>query len=670
MPASPQRATYQTLVQTAYALPASDAGWTTWSMLELDSYSEGQGQVLGEARFSQDFGVRTVPGSRLLWSVGEVPNLDRGNQTIAGHFVRVLREDATGSVYLGNQRWSPVWHGIMEGPVVEPDADPTGNTGGRAGWAATGIAAFMAHIQMGNGYVRKPDGTAALVAFLPQFNAQPGGDRSASTFTTPTGKSVYIANHTASGNKWTAKQILDYVAAAYVTSINLVISDPLGALTWEPETLNLDGASVLQAVNLIINPARGLTWSLTVSGNTVTLTVTTGTSTGITIGSFTVPAASAVTVVDLRDYAGMEGFLYEEDWSQVVDRIEVRGARPWIAMTLMFDGSGSAPLFGANYGWTGAAQTVWTSNPDSSLTDHVWRRFEINAAWNGQQYNNSSMGLRNVLTLNGSYGPDGYDGLRTYDGTQTFPPANLIKAERALPCSPGFSTLTVGPRQNPVVVVGSGSVWQDLTVGGLTAQWGIQIDDGPLSVIIDDGNKGQDIAALLATKTMLVTVGVREVDPLLVAWNTPPGTQANGQRRVKVINVPQCEQWGVLAGTVTGVSAAPTGTLVTSAGVTIRDDTPTMRQILALAVVRFGQPAFAARWTERGYFDISALTKPGRLLTQIIRGDKNLAVEGIITRRTIRRERTVSDLNPDVVVQYWSTSYEVEQLNPDLEAVL
>jgi len=684
MPAAPQRTLPLVLVETARDLPASDNGWTPQPYLRFVGGDEGAGQVLGSITVEQHFGLLLPQYRAAFGDLGVVPDLGRtGSGTLVGQLVRLLVQDPAGTITRGTgiyrATYTARWWGQISALTVEGDGAAAPSGGGKATWQAIGIASLLEQITPLRGWVLSAGGTGVVdPGYLPPFNALPGGDRSATTQTV-NGATVYvldlITGAAGSGTPWTAREILDLLLAG-ATKVALnpatpftvrgwtwALADPDACLAYTPERIDPPGLTLGQLVNALIPARRGLTWWASVSGATVTIHVRSGVRTPIVGTGYTLPASSKTVALNISSGPWWVEPAVGEDQASTYDVIELRGARPWVGITLAFDGTANTAL---RAGWTSAAKTIYDGNERSSLARDVYRRFELGANWNGRQYGASfsTVGIRDRLTAatSAAQGADGYTGARTFsDGSGfTATPAWLLSLESSLPCSSGFSTLRIGPRQRPVVMVGSGSAWEDRS-----SEWSVEVQQTPPAVIIDDGDFGRSIEAeILAGRTVLVSLGVREIQPLRVSWQREPAAIPRALPRVKVIEMPQVEQWTVLAGTVTGVNASGTTLTTQATDLTVRDDLTAMRQVLPLAVATLGRPASLVSFGQDATIDVSTAYRPGTLLTDVFRGDRTQAVDQVITRRRWSVTRT-----PDGVEQY-RTTYECQSVFPDLESVL
>jgi hypothetical protein len=395
----------------------------------------------------------------------------------------------------------------------------------------------------------------------------------------------------------------------------------------------------------------------------VTIHVRSTVRTAIVVPSYTLPASTKTVTLDqaaayyIRDVRG------RENQESTYDVIEVRGARPWVGITLGFSLSDSS--LALRKGWTAGLESGWNARPNFSIYQNVWRRFEVRPDWDGSQYNNPSTGLRNAfLRSHGSndpaYGQAGLTGERVFGvtGAGYEVPTNLLTAEAELPCSVGFSTLRIGPRQRAVVVMGAGSGWYDFST------WSVSIQSSPLAVLIDDGQDGRLLQGFLeAGQTLLVTIGMREISDLAVSWQRPVTDWPGPVPRTKLIEDSGYDQWIALAGCVTGTSIDGTTLTTLASDVTVRDDVAQMRAHLALKRPWFAQPDWYYSWRFVGLADFTDDYRSGTLLTEVNRGDRTDQTNVIIAPRRWGTERI-----DDILI--YTTYFATERILPSINMTL
>ncbi len=680
MSAVEQRTVSEVIVHTARTLPAAESGWSRRWFLRFSGGSEGAGIVLGEATLEQDFGelMLAMDGTGgTVADYGVEPDIGNtgSTDTLEGLLVRLSRKESDVSS-------TPFWYGIIHGHTVAPEGDD----GGKATWNAVGLPSALDQIMMCRGWIVPISGADPFaLGYLPGFNKLINGDRSTSTYDIGT-ETVYVhdlSTATGEGNYWTARQIADHILAGFSRpqldpeeafyGWTWQISDPDGCLSYIPEALELDGMTLLEGINTLINARRGLTWYFTVAADVVTINVLSAVKDAIVLPGFTLPASSQQIDLDTTGDVWVSNVVIDYDASTQCDILIIEGAHPFAGITWQYSMATGAPtgsLQGLGSGWTSADQSLWDSSPDRSLSDNAWRRFCVVDNWTGGQlpYVSATCGLADTFERSGvgdaAYGWQGLTGSRTHSGGSAAPPSAILKTERDLPICAGIVDSRLGNRQLPILVFYDGAgAYQDVTCG--ESSYHVSVDDGPPSVVIGTENNGLDAATRLdgvAGAEFYVTVGVREATPLRVSWQRDPTQWPRSLPRIKTIKVPHAELWYMTQDCVTGVTLDGTALIKSGAKTTVRDNTPTLRAVLALARGWYTLPNIKAGWTNRGILDISTTYHPGKLLTDLTRG-RLYSVNNVITRRRwIKAKRNGCEM--------WDTAFETTRMIPDIEAVL
>jgi hypothetical protein len=661
------------------------AAWTTRADLCMEQYVEGQGEIAGSADFRLDWGEIDDNGA----DIATVTDLaDPG-----GLYCRILKENAagTGAITIDAVTYDPVWWGKM----LSPDAATTAASGTTM-YQAVGIAGVLHErvCWLGRCLVKTSPATYSIAFNLAPFNHWPSGDRSTATASVD-GVSVYVhdATATATGNAWTARQILDNLFACNFKyehpptpdgsgqlGLGWAISDPQSCLAYDTERLDFRGKTLAQVLNNLAGKGRGLTWWVTVSSTTLTINVASGLVTALTVGTHTIPANPAVW--DQLD--DTDPFLHpvtiQTVTDEVADEIVERASPRKIGITLAIYGTGtpwtSDSASQLVKGWADAAETACDTYLDTggnargrrlASYEHAWCRFELRReGWNGAQYGSSGMPDALTTATSASYGTVGYTGEATRVGLSTL--AGLwYTADGDLPCAPGFTALNVGPRQKLVIVAEdyAAGTWFDHS-----RDWTVHIESNPPAVIIDDGADGAIVRAILRDgRKILVSLTLIDFMPLQVMWRRNPADWIAVPPRTRVTERPELGMEYLLAGMVTGVSSESGGTLTTTASVvTTRDDLPRLRTLLAQARAWFEEPYRIGRFTDRGVWDSDATYRPGTILGNLTDGLDPRVVEATVSRRIVRKERAKSDNGSEVC--YWSTTWETDIVYPDADAHL
>lgn len=644
-----------TLVQTAEGWPASDDGWTSQPRIRANAASEGCGQVIGEAQLEQDTGRVVTPNGTQLEQVARAPLLNpaAGYQSLAGRWVRILLGATSGgSVRVGEQTYNPLWHGVIDRPIYEPDGAAI--AGGSMSWSCLGLADVLNRIYLWRGYEWHLDNLVDPGA-CPVFNGLSGGDRSADQHDI-NGIPTYIfergapATGTGARQPWRARDAVEYALAGFsrgfLYGIGAGPGGPkweLGAgaelLEWEMGRLDFAGRTIAELINTLVTPSRGLTWRLKVLGEVVQIVIASTNRNAVTINGVTIPAAPLVDD-DLTGDLWLErpGIQEETDY---YDWITVHAARPWTTITLWWrDGDAASSMLPD--GWT----TSDEPGPEPA-NEHKWRRWKLNPAWIGEQYPGGlGIGLRNTLP----YSESGSDGTRTFGGPT--PPPSVLEITRHLPYAQGFGTSKEGPRQSPIVIIGSVSSWHDFSDGV-----NVTPTENPAGVMLGtEKNVPRFLKSQLSggTKTLLVTVGMREWAPDTIAWRRQ-GPKPRDLSRILVRRLPECEHWYGMEGTVKGISSGSLVTVSTDEG--IRDDRGAASAALAQLVARYGGDGASYGYGFDGVVDQEEARVPGTFVADVLVGGATIPVNAVLTRRAW-----------DFRFETYGTTYRFERLPLDVQS--
>ncbi len=658
--------------------------WHTWvSAPELicTGYSQGSGQVIGDATLVRRLGNVAQPGAALS-------PVAIGNDI--GKFVRVSLVESGTNV--------PVWYGVITGDSLQDEGAPALGIGtGIQILHCASIAHILSQIVISRGvesrYATDASGSYSAVinpGYLPPFNQLIQGDRE-TTATTVDGKTVYPHRRwrgpDATWTEWGADFILSNILAVHARGITGLspsasgtgpvwsYNDEDSALGFVLRDIDFNGMSVLDAINTIANQRRGLTWNTVVNSSTgaITIRVWSIAATAVTMPGYTLPASSHASAIDLSSGAEFSDVRLSRDASTCYDVITVCGARPWVGMTLAWSASPSDDRFALTKDWTATEETAWglvAGNDTLDHTDyrHVWKRFRIRSEWLGRQF---SEGAASAYGLPFAISEDG-DGNITAD--QTFSPGlassaspQSLEITRDLPCSEGFSDEADGDRQTPRVFCIRGGTYESWNGEDSIPAARVTADSIPPRLTIEPGD-GPDLSAALEDgATLLVTCGIRGGRPLMYRWARPSGSRPRNVARSIVSNLTDCEYWEILPNTVTGAGTdnrvdppiTTDGLRTTgSTPLVIRDDRPTLRSTLALMVSYYSTPSVALNFTRRDGAKHDTWCEPGTLVTDVTLGIGVISANAVVTRRVV-----------NLTEEGWGTSYECARLIPDVEAI-
>jgi hypothetical protein len=667
----------RTVKRHAVQTSADFSTWTTQATIRCNECSEGAGQIVGAASLIRFIGTVREPGA-----TGS-PAAQTPLTGLVGKWVRVLIEETGGSITIATVAYNALWYGIID---AERLTDTGGGTGQQS-WVCSGLAAHLARVGAMEAWCDAVDYTGSYSAVptlrVPTFNDKDSqGIRSDARTGTVDGATVKIfdsfgATPWNAATAWTAKEALEAILAAngrfrtpggstFTGGLSLALSAGT-LLDWTLPTLDINGMSVLDAINSIISPRRGLSWRMTISGAVATVEVRSISVAAITVGSTTLAAATDVATPDLSGL-WISGVELTEDQSATYDHIRVVGNSPWVVCSLSYDQAGPPAEVGAlQPAWTTTQQTAWGTAPDST-TDGVYRSFRIGLKWSGDVSESAGdSGLRQSLTVTSG----DYTGARAYSKT-VFGPTSLIAFDSRLPCGEGWTTDKAGPRQEPILawMPAGGTTWYDLQGGShYPTSMSLSIDDFPASLHVgrptrDTVGKGQSdqsitSTVIAATGKILATLGVREPDPLVVSWTRASASWPRTNPRTLTVQMPTAEQWVILDKTVKGVAS---GSLVKQSGESvIRDDVPLMQSWLAFLRAYFGEPSRALTWTNAGQIEHGYSVgdaAPGALVTTATLGTGATTINAVVTRRTWSLDESG-----------YGTSYSTDRIVPDIEAI-
>lgn len=646
--------------------------WVDRTEVRCDQCSEGAGQVIGEATLVREFGQVAYPGQ----DFGAVLAVDW-----IGWFIRILIESDAGTVFLNDKQYEALWHGVVIGTSIN---DTGGGTGVQT-IHCNGLAGVLEQMTIGRGAEQRV-GAAGISpsqvfdpGYMPAFNrAKRGRDMStAGEIVANDGGYIYANVHQRSsglGSAWTAGEMLDHIlkicahgefAPVYARqgALRWTFSDPEDCLDYLVNDVDVFAGSILNAINTIINPRRGLLWRLTVSGTTATINVTSTSPAPISGTSYTLPAASVTHEPDLTGGAadGIAGVDLSEDSSQTFDVIEIIGAQPWVGMTVAYEATPTeATALGK--GWKTKAETDWDNGQVTPENEKVWRRFTLRPEWIGQQFGQPTIGLRNKLEFDGV---GATDGTREYDkdNAATWQPETM-ECTRTMPCGVGFVVDTLKGYQDPLSFIGPDGDAIDLNgldpEIGAWSSTGITIEDLPGAVVL--GHNAEDANEFASAgeedQPIVVTVGIRESAPLLVRWVRPVISWPRAVPRVLTVRAPQYEEWLILPYTVIGVDDNGNYTTTGASEINVRSDVASMNDTLALLRTWYSEPARTLRYVKRGVIDTSSASAPGVLVTTATLGIGSKTINAPYVRR-------VWDLTPEGFGTAWDTS----RMIPDIEAI-
>lgn len=639
--------------------------WTTQTTIRCNECSEGAGQIVGAASLVRYIGTVREPGA-----TGS-PTSQTRLTGLVGQWVRVLIEEAGGSITISGVDYNTLWYGIID---AERLTDQGGGMGAQA-WVCSGIAADLARRSVTDGWIEvtKADGTKLAGHFMraPAINDPRGyGGASTATYSLDGGPAIKLP--ATGGADMTAKELAqnilsthadwyDPATGTWVTSVGWSLTGN-SLLEYKVPTIEPQAQTVLDIVNFAANPRRGLIWRLEFTAGVPYIVVKSIAASAI--GSL--PAATDTATPDLTG-VWISGVEMTEDQSATYDRIDIVGGACWTGLSMAYDpANATTQAQSLIAGWTSTEETNWSSGTGTQ-NDKVWREFVVNPKWDGRTYNSSANGLPNSLSLTAS--TSDYDGGRIfYPLTTAGIPADIVDATPTLPCGAGFTTDKTGPRQEALAFwkpAGS-STWYDLNGSGILSR-SLTVDGPPISVALGSpgsigytsGNQQlENKNNLASTGVLVVTLGLKDANPLRVSWTRASASWPRNVPRTLCVSMPACEYWQVINGTVTGVSG---GSLTTTTGLVLRNDLPKMQSALEFCRAYYAEPSRSLSWTDRGIIEHaygSGACAPGTLVTSATLGTGPTTINAVVTRRTW-----------NLTEDGYGTSYSTDRIVPDMETL-
>ncbi len=670
--------------------------WGTWAVrgdLIPVSGSDGQGQVLGDFVLKRYLGRVAQPRAALL---------DVAIDSILGQFVRVSGYDSY------TEEWTVFWYGVVTGDEIQDlgKVDSFANGMGLQVYSCTGLGYVLAQIHVVSGTEYRSAGavsspTRATVE-MPRFNALALGDRSESTVTLggsgPGTCYVHLRHREATDldeRYWTAKDIIQHVlynsaAGEFAPSfdrhgaLRWDISDPDDALGFIPQNFNAAGLSVLDVVNQLVNPRRGLTWRIVVNDGSSVASVTVHSISASAISSpgYTLPASSKTTAINGNEANATATI--RRDSSAQYDVIQVTGARPWVGITLEYSAT-TGENIGLAKGWTSEEETASGANDGAKSVDpkydHVFRRFLLNNEWGGRQFKeegSASVGIRTRKSFSAgstimgeSDAADGWSAGQpafNSDIAQSDVPA-MLEITRDLPCSLYFNEFADGEHATPQVFFYDGETWESWNTTDKPG-YQISVENNPASITLGTVDQWESIKAAINTEDarLLVTVGLREGQPQFYQWARPSEQWARSTPRILCVKLPDYEDWLMLPGTVIGAGedslADPPitteGLRTTDAAhpLIVRQDSYQLEQVLLLLRAYYAEPAISGTVTYRGAIFTDTSTDPGSLVTTLQTGQGDITANAVLIRRAW-----------DFSEENYSTTLTIDRLVPDVESI-
>lgn len=455
------------------------------------------------------------------------------------------------------------------------------------------------------------------------MNKLPGGDRS--TGGIGPGGTFVAERHSLPSVPWRASQAVDLLLAAlrdqYPGGADWEVIGQTTALGYLAPA-ELDGRSVREQLAQFV--ARGLGWISGVNPDTgkAYIDIRSPLLGAIAAGDWTCPANDRVVTVDLPAMTDLVGWSLGEDLMRVADRVNIRVANPWHAISLGINGDDDLQL---RKDYTGGEVTTWdsaTEDTRNTTLAHVHRRFRLASDWVGGNYETPAyvLPLGRTVATDALHGTDGEIGAWEAGGDGFV--ARAIRFTKVLPFTGGARDWTTPESEelDPSEPLERAFVCVVEDPGGLGESWTyldmeVTIDDNaPVVVIGRDAADAETIRDLLADgKHLVVTLGYRYPLPWRVSWRRAPEDRLVDRERGVEYHRPDIEWRYMEAGTVVGIEGnAPR----IATGGTIGDKPETPLHLLLAARLVHELPAIDLTWTRSNVLDVSTATRQGSLIAE------------------------------------------------------
>lgn len=540
-------------------------------------------------------------------------------QELKGKYIRTIRLSAGSSV--------PMWTGIIESDEVTPWADPSG--AGEQRFNAFHIVHLLDRDTIKTANVAGVSaGTVRPMNFVPNLNdrySSPSpvsptklfGNRSTSKI-----NGVYYFSDS-NGQKWTNLQALEMILHDYCATLGptFVLGGQKEILEKLETSTPLYGRTPWDVINDLVRRTRGLVCAPLVHGDKVVLWISTCLDTPVKVGEFEIPKNASQTTLNLNDNMFIEDPKILRNLATRFDKLEIRGAPILGAFTLSkADASSEAGWDEADHqeAYDIAAENVsgYSGFDDAMKADYndryrssdrfeaVYTKQRMPANWDG-------------LAGSGDGGPKipcvpvcddkGEISHKTTGEAPFFatgkhfedwlPFEQSSDYSKNPPVDTDVSDNSEQLFRAPVALVkygtGAESGWRwyyvdrvPEAVAKASAHFIIYPRERAIGIAANprhmyalnhfDAAEVSNDDPLLDWEKTLYTVAMRFDEPLRLVVTR----KGSVDKRVKLIELPNCEYWFLLAGTV--VDVGPDGqTKRAPATIALRDDRDRMRQVAA-----------------------------------------------------------------------------------------
>lgn len=555
---------------------------------------------------------------------------------------------------------------IIEDSTIVHGSDATEHTGDQM-FQAAGLE-YLLSKKIITAAVVNENGTETIIEHVPPMNIRQAGDigLQGNRTTNPNGNSIY--RYSSDGAEWTHYQYLAmilydyrpyyYAADGTLSYIPFYGSGQVELLNEIITTQNIEGLSVVQLLDRLIDRRRGFGWRIGHVGfeasSSIPIEVFSVFSDTITVGDTTITANPAQVSIDFGNTADTQGVNFRFSSGNQYNAIKVRGER--IVSCFSMEGSDLTE------GWTSAEETAYKAGASAAtgyagLSDaqkrtindefrsndrfaRVYRNLILSKTWNWQDYNSHFVNLA-------------VDYQGTITGVQGAYWNHSKKLLRHLPLKEGFDyytgdspvdnnpTGTIAEQLSPLVWLKYNGKYHQadrlaesingapsMSVRPLDTELGLVIGARPnhlLALNHWSGVEPSEWYAVFDYDELVCTIAVETDQRLEVTAASAEATETNW--RQLVIDVPGCELWYVCPDTYVGVDA--NGALQTYACTNeLRNDKAKLQAIAAAALGWYGKKRQVLT-AKLSYLFLSA--QPGTLITSVLNNKTRQQVNTILS---------------------------------------
>jgi len=640
------------LVQYAANWPTSDAGWTTSPNLIPLRAARMLGSKIGEATILELSGYFAPPGTP-----GNKVGAPRSEILYAGAVVRLLVQDSAGTitqvVNRKPQQFRPIWWGVVVGKTRSVDGgdvtESTYTSAIKTTWICQDAKIQLARTRVCYAYYGStPQRLDRVIPFNEGGGSNPtfGGNRTANTVTID-GQDVYAFDRSTTSVKWTHRDALDYLLAAYARpqaaglagGTGLYGPAPaVGGLTWAIDWTGTPwtGAGtarvpyfdpydqdIISLMDRLAGSNRGLSWDYSIDGDVATIRFISLSPQVITYGAMSLDANPGITL-DHRQNPFIRSMEYTQD-STGYDYILVQGERPLRHVTFAFPGD-----LIPDDSWTTSSAADDAASPDG-LTG-AWRTFRISPSWDpgAGAGGTDDPFVRGKISSREDGLPNGFRGYQSglpVDALDLTP--NL-----GIPAYYGTSSNRSGGEQGPTLLACTTTA--DATKAeDFSDRIAVAITNAPpvITLGLSPGDS-QTIKSWYDGRgshaAFYLTVGVREWAPLSLAWCRESRDWPNGNPRVLCHRIPDAIEVSRSNGVRMSVNSS--GTIQgNAAGSTIFDGSSMnwLYMTLALLRARYEVEGGTIDWTEGALID--STTALGTMIETLEMPDQPATINAVIS---------------------------------------